>query len=444
MDIIYPSEITETLRCFKSHIGEHTLRKICSTPELQLSFFDIETNALVLTKEVVRKIFIGYAALPFNLYDVKYEVTITDMAELQHGLMGACPSLPDFYNDQPSSSGYGLNGLIEKIYLQYHQYFSLKNNPDINPEKSRVLDAEFLTSRMADRELQEGNCLFLSNGSCVVEKNFIGGGAYVSLIKSNDDAAPYKLVCRGTASRSTATQNGNSVLNDLLLEIGTMGVKTIWNELQEYLIELRINKIDILGKSLGGAHAQQLTVLIEGLLGIKVNSLTTVCSVGVGDEINLLFQNEILLNRDEPFNLFVIRNGGDGDETPVDYVPCVGGVHLGEGAPEHLCNKEILYIAPAEREITTFPQIIQTISAKKSICELPIVFIRSFSTHSRQCTLEDFTIRKIIDPQKIDTQLRTGRMLEPSRRFIATIFHIMSLCLINDLSFTEFYSIKKL
>lgn len=127
-----------------------------------------------------------------------------------------------------------------------------------------------------------------------------------------------------------------------------MGVKNIWPNLSKDLKDNNINTVEILGKSLGGAHAQELAVLIEGVLKIRVDKLTTYCSVGTGRKINNLFKSEILAKRSTPFNIQVIRNGGDGSDDEVDYIPAVGGEHLGADAGDKY-KIEVTYISTNQK-----------------------------------------------------------------------------------------------
>jgi hypothetical protein len=434
--------ILETMVNFKKIINEERLLKICSKPELQINPNSVKTNALLLTKDVVRKIFVGFADLNFHsnpMFDSSDPLAISSMDQLRNRLMGWAPSLESFTIDRPTTSGHGLKGLMERVFLTYSHYFDLSKVSE-DKEKMKIRDIEFLTSRMADREFREGSIIPLSDGPHIVSVIFTEGGTYASILEAFNDAIPPKIICRGTA-RLSATQGLYSSLNNLLVEIGTMGVKAIWPRLARYLTHKNIKSVDLFGKSLGGAHAQELSILIEGTLGIKVNCLTTYCSVGVGDEINALFLDEVLGKRtQDPFNLCVIRNGGNSHEHAVDYVPVFGGVHIGYNAPPEFCKKEIIYIVPTDNKTGFDAQSIETISHKKSLCNLAFAFLRSGGTpHCRQSTLGKFAIKKIVHSDKKDKHLRSGNLLETYRKSLSKGLDVLTFYKLNGESFQAFY-----
>ncbi len=100
----------------------------------------------------------------------------------------------------------------------------------------------------------------------------------------------------------------------------------------------------------GGAYVQELVLLIESINHIEIKKLITYCSVGVGEAINNLFINETLQNRMKPFQIQVVRNGG-GSKDQMDYIPTMGGVHLGEGSSPEQCKIEVCYIQPGNEEV---------------------------------------------------------------------------------------------
>jgi len=334
--------------------------------------------------------------------------------------------------DKAKTSGKGLEGLIERVYIRINHHFMVINEPDKKIAKLR--DIEMITSRLADREMQKGEILHLSKGYFYVDHVIIGGGAYISILRDVKGVNTPKIICRGTAMRPTATGGLKSGINDILLEIGTMGVKNIWPELSKYLIENKIGSVELLGKSLGGAHAQELAILIEGINGVEIKKLITCCSVGAGESINNLFKKEILQNRMRPFKIQVIRNGGSEDQ--IDYIPTIGGVHLGEGSSSEQCKIKVCYIQPGNEEVgflTTHPNRYNLIKR----------FLFTLSNgHSRQTTLKEFKW-KIIDESQINEHLSIGNQLEKIRKCLAYTIHFLTLSTLNAQSFTSYFYLKK-
>lgn len=437
-----------TFSLFKEIIGESRLRQIGLIPELGIIPSEIDQNTLILTKKVVRNIFIGLAHLKIDdLKDaldteeaidaLQTMIPFASFEDFETAMMGEAPSLAEFHIDKARTSGKGLKGLTERVYLTMQHYFKvLKNN---HAQMKFLCDVEFMTSRLADRELQEGNVLLLSDGCYSVDKVIAEGGAYVSILKDLEENNPPKIIFRGTAMRSNATQGWKSGANDVLLEIGMMGTRGIWPQLSSYLTENGIKSVEVWGKSLGGAFAQEAAILIEGILGIPVDRLVTYCSTGTGEEINKIFNKEILENRKTPFKMCVIRNGGDDTKNELDYIPYIGGVHIGEGADEEQCEIDLYYIHPKESEESELPQNPSVYHAMKQ-------FIRSFSNaHCRQTTLDDFSWKKIDDREEINWNLRLGLQLETIRKCFAYVIHFLTLFLFNGNSFSSyFYAQRKL
>ncbi len=277
--------------------------------------------------------------------------------------------------------------------------------------------------------------LHLHDGYFFVDKVFVQGGAYVSVLRDLEQKLPAKIVCRGTALRPTATDGFRSGLNDALVQIGTLGITSIWPSLSKYLKDNKITDVEILGKSLGGAHAQELAVLVEGVHKINVKKLTTYCSVGVGKEINNLFQKEIANTRNTPFNIHVIRNGGNAADE-ADAIPAVGGVHLGEGLPKEKCQIEIDYIHSGRGKVNT-------LATTGSFFALPKNFIASFNTgHCRQSTLDEFSWNTIDDHIEKNEHLRIGEQLETIRKYAAHALNYATFLQINT-SFDKFFYDQK-
>jgi hypothetical protein len=179
-----------------------------------------------------------------------------------------------------------------------------------------------------------------------------------------------------------------------------------------------------------------LAVLIEGIQGIKVHKLTTFASVGAGKSLNNLFKKEILSNRALPFNLEVVRHGG-GTNTELDFIPVLGGVHLGEGASSDKCQVKVYYTQPNKSKPWINPVSV-------SIFAIFLNLFSSFgSSHVRQTTLLDFTWKKIEDKSEVDAHLRLGNKLEPLRKCIAFILNVFTLFILNGQSMTSYFYANK-
>lgn len=288
---------------------------------------------------------------------------------------------------------------------------------------------KMLTSRLADREMQVGTIMHLNDGYFKVDRTFIGGGAYVSSLRDINDPSKLKIVCRGTATRSGATEGYRSGLNNLLIEIGSLAIKQIWPDLAQYLSDVQIESIELLGKSQGGAHAQMLALLIEGSTDKHVKTLTTVSSVGVSKSINQLF-GSVLERRNSQMNIVVIRNGGCA-ETALDYVPSVGGAHLGSNSHDRV---KVFYLHPRD-DLTS-----HIYTATLPIFESIKMFLLSFrGPHLAQMTLRPFSYT-LIEGVSVSTHLAMGEKLEKMRLFFAYILHIFTFGLLNKNSFESFFN----
>jgi hypothetical protein len=299
--------------------------------------------------------------------------------------------------------------------------------------KTKLHEVEILTASLADREFRMGSVFHLNKGFFYVDALFIEGGACVAVLRDLQDKTISKIVCRGTASHPEAVGGRESMKNNLLIEIGSTGVKAIWPKLSEYLRNNGISSVEILGKSLGGAHAQELAILIEGIQKIKVEKLITCCSVGVGSRINNLFIKEILEKRITPFKIVILRNGGSQDT--LDYVPAVGGDHLGKGAKEEQCKVRLFYIQSDSSEKGIYPDRFS--SYFNLVCKFKESLTES---HCWQMTLKDqFHWTQISDRAKIDHHLGIGNDLEPFRKSLAYGINIFSFGFFNSGSFESYY-----
>lgn len=420
------------LSFFQELIGENRLNRICQRVNID------KNSPLFLTRENVHKIFIGMMDIqkedieeqPGPIDKIYRQLMLFDnFTEFENAFICGSPNIETLSIDTAITSGKGLKSLTERVSILAKHYFT--SIVETNEEAKMYRDVEMLTSRLADREIEKGTVLYLHDGHFYVDEVFIGGGAYVAVLRDFNNHSPAKIVCRGTAMRRTATGGLQSGLNDLLLEMGTMGIKNIWPSLSKYLKNNHINDVEILGKSLGGAHAQELAILVEGVLKINVKKLTTYCSVGVGEEVNELFKSEVLLKRRTPFHIQVIRNGGAGSDDDVDYIPTVGGKHLGADA-EDKCKIEIIYISPSKK--------VNTNPLESRVQQQIKRFIRSFgNSHSRQTTLKKFYWRKIENKDHIKKHLIIGNQIENVRKIFARSINLLTLFYLNGKSFKSYF-----
>lgn len=311
--------------------------------------------------------------------------------------------------DRAATSGKGAVGQAEKTAITWKHHCQVQKEKDA--ERGFLRDVEMLTSRLADREMEVGRVVHLMDGNYIVDRQFVKKGAFVTLLKGMEGQTP-KIICRGTATRKSATEGYTSGLNDVSIQIGQLGVQSIWEDLRSYLQENHIHNVEVLGKSLGGGHAQTLAVLLEGH-GIVVDHLITFASVGVGSEINTVFTNQILQNRPNPFRMTVVRNSGSHEKKEVDYIPFVGGVHLGAGASPDKIQAQMYYLAFKDQNIEECVRGLP-------LHQLVLKFLGSFKkAHIRQTTLADFHWKKIDKNHELQIHLCTGEELEKYRSVVA-------------------------
>lgn len=433
------AQISESISQLIQAVGKERLERVCKMPGINIDTSQLESKTLVLTIETMQKILVGLLNphrddFSLDSGKAKYVGPLpTTMTNLRAVLKGLLPKMSDFYVDKAQTSGKGFKGLIERFCIM------LKHSNTVHDSQKRgsieVTEAEFLTSRFADREMQEDFVIALKDGLYVVDKVFTKDGAYVSVLKDLANKNPPKIICRGTAGRRNATEGFNSVLNDLLIEIGSRGTKGVWPDLCTYLQDNNIKEVEILGKSLGGAHAMGLSVLIEGLLGIRIKKLTTTCSVGAG-YLKDLFRTEVLAKRtqEDPFIVHPVRNGGE-TEKDVDYIPAVGGEHLGEGVSEGACKTTVTYIGSSENFVIP--------SLSIGLIPLALRFFASFSApHCRQYTLGNFTCNNLTG-EEAQKHLRLGNLFEKARLVLAYFIHFATFTFFNGSSFAKFYQEQK-
>lgn len=376
----------------------------------------IDESSQPLTKARVREIFVNMATFNENGAPLNFE----SREEMEHLYLDRPPVFESFAEDKAQTSGKGFPGLCETVYLQWLHFFSCRAEND--SQKYEIREAEFLTSRLADREIQEGTWIYLGEEKIYqVERVVAQGGAYIAILKNRAHPNQIKIVCRGTAMRRTATGGLLSALNDLQYEIGNGGVQASWPFLSEYLSRHQNLEVEIYGKSLGGAHAQRLAILVMLLPNCTLKELTTVGSVGVGEEAEEMFK-ELLEQTHEFSRLTVIRNGGEQANDGADYIPCMGGEHLGATVSSQFLDRRVYYIHPQANPIT---KPLSMLSFFQNLNR----FIKSFSgPHVRQTTLQDFSYQ-LVESDEIQDSLSIGNRLENLRRVIAYK---------NCVSFTEF------
>jgi hypothetical protein len=317
--------------------------------------------------------------------------------------------LAQFYADRPRHRGGSVESRRECAQLAAHHQWQQAR--ETCPKKRELRDVEFMASRLADREPQVGDCLPLSHGVFTVTATFVREGAYVACLEDVSKRLAPKVLCRGTAMRWNATQNWQSGLNNVVPEMASRGVQAVWPDLLCHFQRIGATSVEVLGKSMGGACAQQIAILFEVVARIPVVKLTTLCSVGAGERVNALFKEQVLAHRHEPFRILVVRAGGRPDGTGADCIPFVGGEHLGMGTTEAQCDIEVCYIG-RDGEIHP-PQ-------QGSVAQMATGFLASFpGAHSRQTTLAPFSVSSV-QRSEVDRHLAMGTALEGTRMRLAS------------------------
>lgn len=394
-----PETARKTLEAFKKIFGEQDINRILD--QLQMNSKD-----LILTKKMVRKIFIGFANFQDEAAFKKMDESLSNVKEvIDHVFfLDKAPSLEACRLNE-SNPDRGFKAFAEKVFLKYHHAKDCSKETD--ETKKMIRDAEFLSSRMAARNLFVGESLVLSDGEMyVVGKTVKKGGANISILRKVLDPSEVKIVCRGTAPVG-AIEGVRSMLNDFQLRAGTWGIQATWQEIYKYLADEKIHRAEIYGKSLGGNHAQRLAVLLSRW-GIEVTHLVTVCSIGGGEGLEKVAPNANIKTT-------IIRREGDA-------IPQVGGSHYGAGL-EDLSNVKIYYIKPETEESTPMDT---PLSYRKKIAGLAT----SSRPHSEQTTMADFTVREVSEEKKRE-QLETGKQLETTRKVVALLLHIVTFGWIN-------------
>ncbi len=331
------------------------------------------------------------------------------------------------------SYGPQLQARCEKAVILWTHHLDVLKEQD--PERGMYRDVEMLTSRYADREMDVGAVVHLMDGFFVVDRLFTAGGACVSILKGMQGQFP-KIVCRGTAVGFRAAGSVLSIFDDISEQIGQNGVQAVWPDLKKYIDENAITNVEVLGKSLGGGHAQALAVLLEGH-GTCVDHLVTNAAVGVGDDVNDVFNSRILANREKPFKITVMRSGGDHEKDEVDYVPLIGGSHLGLGASRDKVAISICYLGLPDQDI-------QTPNPEASLMQMGVRLVNSLvKAHSRQNTWKKFQVKKIEEYQEVQKQLALGNGTESYRRSIARVLAFIFPTILRHEYFADYFEMNR-
>lgn len=285
--------------------------------------------------------------------------------------------------------------------------------------RSEERDLEVLTSRFVEREPPKNTIIELSNGKYRVDQTFSKGGGYMIILRKVGEEEVAILACRGTAGKYQATGGFQSVINNLLLEVGSRAVIENWKDILSYLEISGIKFLKICGKSQGGAHAQMLAPLIKTRTSLKVTHVMTYASVGVSDKVRKIF-SEVFHNTDTCLEIYY--NHGNLNDGEMDFIPYLGGRHV------YIEGAKINSLAP-EGSLQVSEE-----SIKKQWFFIRIYYLlASFSKpHTRQNTLMHYN--------KTDAILKDpDPLFELGRKIVANTVHCMTLFYLNPVSYEEFY-----
>jgi hypothetical protein len=321
---------------------------------------------------------------------------------------------PVAYYDKVATSGKGAQGEMERLWS------ICSANQRAIGQDARVLyeQTELFTSRLADREPPLGTKAWYDNDFYVVDRTFAQGGAYITAWKSLNDPTRLLIVCRGTAFRRTATQGYMSACIDLGKEIGFYGIKSTWSTLQSYLQAGKFQSVDIMGKSLGGGHAQYLAALILAKSALRIERLVTYCSVGVPASVQKLYQKAVA-NKPWTPAITIFRNGGEGHE--MDFVHFFGGSHIYSQGMTRL-----FYAVPKGQKLDSFDGCFAKIRG---------LILSLGRAHTRQTTLRSYDL---IEKSDIQKEIADGESLEPLRQRVAQVFDFATFSYFNPQTFASF------
>lgn len=430
-------DCAEALSALKLIVGEKRLERIFKRQGR--NGIAANEGSLEITKDLMHQILLGMEDIRFeDIQEMGGDGASTEQLDKIYNALLPNTDLKNLfagfsqevkYYDKVQGSGKTMATLEQRVWtiLQHRQRVSVR------PIHCQFEDFEMLSSRLGDREPPVGTVVILSSGYFAAEKIFAGGGAYVTVWRSLSLDRPAIVVCRGTAaSRIGATEGVMSGISDILPELGFYGIRSIWPELKKYLEENEVRFIDVLGKSLGGAHAQYLATLITGQTATCVSALKTYCSVGTPESVNALFNKALESTKKAAPCIEVYRNIGDLKDGQVDYIPFVGGQHV------HIKgNTRFFYVIPEEQEKAK-GNYIEAFHASISLKKQFVGFMRSFvKAHARQNSLKEYSLAESYD---IDLEANVGTRLEPWRVKMANVFNNCTFHAFQTETFEEFYS----
>lgn len=422
------TDATDQLR---KEIGEGRFDKICARQKIS------KRQLKKLSDTVVEKIFVGIGdihkedledlckskgkSLPIKnkQIDQLYDTLLFSMTPQQIFFRTQPKLLHEDTHDRVLTAGKGYKGLQERVWiiLNYRQKCLETSGEDAL--HGRIEDVEFLTSRLIDREPPCDTVILLRKGYYFNDNIIAQKGAYVNFFKSFNPKQATLINCRGTSVNPKATTSLFTLVNDLLPEMGNIGVRKVWKKIHAYLETEQIKNVEIAGKSLGGSVAQTLTVLIHGKTSSKVKNLTTYCATGIPKAIQKIYDET---DKKKP-KIYVIRNAKD-------YIHFVGGPHLRNQKDD---KNVICYVVPKKDEAL----LTGDIREQKYFAKLKH-FFKSFNEgHINQITLKDYVIHEIKNEDKA-YELDAGKTLETSRKVVAWILNVGSFGIFFK-KFKKFY-----
>lgn len=442
--LLWRSPVDTTLECLQLLIGNKRFERIVERKELEFLPNQFQKKSFKLSLEVAKKIFLGLgdirwddleeAALGYGRELRSYSVPEIDQLyrslipfEKIEDVFFRTPPEIDYY-DMIETCGKGYKGLLERVATILSLWKTCVEE-ELDSLRQFMTEVEVLTSRLGDREPPEGTVIRLRKGYYVIDKVFAAGGCYVSVLRNMTDCKAPILLCRGTAVRLKATGCLLSCFNDLLPDIGMLGIKSIWQDVADYLHIHRIEEIDIFGKSLGGAHAQYLTTLVTGKTKTRVATLVTCCSVGVNDQVSEIFHESLKNRQKEEPDICIIRNSGNDGKEEVDYIPFIGGTHVHTKSE----RTKIYYLFPS----TTSDELVDGIPTDGWMLQKVYKFMTSFlKAHIRQTTLKEYNVKIVPHTQK---EVKKGLELEWIRELMAKTLNRVYGRLLDVPSFEYFY-----
>lgn len=200
-----------------------------------------------------------------------------------------------------------------------------------------------------------------------------------------------------------------------------LAIQGVWPQIRDYLSSNNITEVALHGKSQGGAHVQYLAPLIQSCTKTKVTDVVTYASIGVDSRVEEIFYNVF---QNLPVQVAAIFNEGDIAKHEIDFVPFVGGVHVG------LRQKNALIYSIAPGSIRSQ---VNGLSTARMLLE----FAASFRYgHTRQTTLKSYGVQKITDTSSYFVR---GKELDRFRKVAAWVFYILSFGFLYRVSYENFY-----